>query len=157
MARHPCLIGLGMTFILSACASLLSSPSSALPEMRPVVAAADSTKTLTVKEGMVFYDSDLTPTRAMWFPPGTYALEAEDDAYRYMRAPSPVEMRVLDGIHVRSTKSAPGGIMIAKTKLRTRANPAAGYIDAEIGEKRIVWPMGAEFLHWQWIQWQKSF
>jgi hypothetical protein len=157
MTRHPGLIGLGMTFILSACAPLLSSPSSALPEMRTVVAAADSTKTLTVTEGMVFYDSDLTPTRAMWFPPGTYALEAEDEAYYYMRAPSPVEMRILDGLRVRSTNSAQGGIMIAKTKLRTRANPAAGYIDAEGGGKRIVWPMGAEFVHWQWIQWQKSF
>src|SRR5690242_10433980 len=50
-------------------------------EVHSIRAAADSSKTITVSDGMVFYNS--SHTAGIRFPPGTYTLEADDDDFWY--------------------------------------------------------------------------
>jgi hypothetical protein len=124
-------------------------------ESRSVRAAADEKKTITVPEGMVWYDA-ARATRGLRFPPGTYALEAEDDEYWYFRAPSPLEFRVFSGREVKDGRFIPGGIMLGKRTIKLV--PAAGYIDGERkDEKTMVWKLGRDFQRREKKDWRKSF
>ena len=123
-------------------------------ESRPVKAATDSKKTVTVPEGMVWYDAS-PPTRGLRFPPGPYVLEAEDADYLYFRSTSPLEMRVFKDGKVVDGHDIPGGIMLSKRFLSRI--PAAGYIDDEGSAKMMVWKLGRDFLRREGKDWKKSF
>jgi hypothetical protein len=76
---------------LAGCGALPPLDSTA-NEVRTIRPTADTSKTVSVPEGMVWY-STASRSSGLRFPPGTYALEAEDDDYLYFRAPSPLEFR----------------------------------------------------------------
>ena len=124
-----------------------------------VQAATDATKTLTVKEGMVFY-SDPSQAHGIRFPPGTYALEAEDSDYWYFRSPSPLEFRDSKNGAVTSARAVPGGIMIPRSFTKTLQNlvAGAGYTDGGSPTTRnMVWKLGVEFRRLEGTEWTKSF
>lgn len=123
-------------------------------ESRPVKSATDPKKTITVPDGMVWYDAS-PPTRGLRFPPGTYALEAEDADYLYFRSTAPLEMRVFKNGKAVDGRTVPGGIMLSK-QLLSRI-PAAGYIDDEGSSKMMIWKLGKDFLHREGKDWKKSF
>ncbi|MBS0630595.1 MAG: hypothetical protein JSS11_01675 [Verrucomicrobia bacterium] len=122
-------------------------------EDRPVQIAHDSTKTVTVIEGMVFYNG-LSQTRGLRFPPGTYTLEAEDAQYYYLRSPAPLEFRTFANGQSTDGRDIPGGIMIAK---QFNLIPGGGYIDGDKGQKVAIWKLGSEFLRIEGRYWTKSF
>ena len=124
-------------------------------ETRSVRPAADEKKTVTVPEGMVWYDA-ARATRGLRFPSGTYVLEAEDDEYWYFRSPAPLEFRVFSGREVKDARSIPGGVMLGKKTLKI--TPAAGYIDGDRrAEKMMIWKLGRDFLRREGKDWRKSF
>jgi hypothetical protein len=121
--------------------------------------ATDTAKTLTVKDGMVFY-SDPSQTHGIRFPPGTYALEAEDNDYWYFRSPSPIEFRDLKNGAMTSAKVVVGGIMIPRSFTKSLRNlvAGAGYTDGGSPTTRnMVWKLGVEFRHLEGTEWTKSF
>jgi hypothetical protein len=121
--------------------------------------AIDTTKTLTVKGGMVFY-SDPSQAHGIRFPPGTYALEAEDNDYWYFRSPSPLEFQDSNNGAVTSAKVVPGGIMIPRSFTKSVKNlvAGAGYTDGGSPTTRtMVWKLGAELRHLEGTEWTKSF
>ncbi len=121
--------------------------------------ATDATKTLTVKGGMVFY-SDPSQAHGIRFPPGTYALEAEDNDYWYFRSPSPLEFRDSNNGALTSAKDVPGGIMIPRNFTKSLKNllAGAGYTDeGSPMTKNMVWKLGGEFRHLEGTEWTKSF
>lgn len=122
-------------------------------EERTVRSASDTSRTITVPEGMVWYN--VGQTRGLRFPPGTYVLEAEDDSYWYFHASSPLEFRVFNGGNVTDAQNIPGGIMLGKVSLSMV--PAGGYIDAEGSKKMQVWKLGSDFLRREGRDWKKSF
>ena len=122
-------------------------------ESRVVQNAHDSSKTVTIVNGMVWYNLDRT--RGIRFPPGTYALEAEDADYWYFRSPAPLEFREFSGEHVTDAQSQAGGIMIAKAAINSV--PAGGYVNSDSSTKVVVWKLGGEFLGMEGRQWKKSF
>lgn len=123
-------------------------------ESRATRPASDPSKTVTVSEGMVWY---ATPSRSsgLRFPPGTYALEAEDDDYWYFRSPSPLEFRSFSNGRPNEEHTQLGGLMLGKRSLRRI--PAAGYVDADDSSKTMVWKLGGDFLTLEGRQWRKSF
>ena len=139
---------------------------SVLPPFDPMTAenltvqpATDATKTLTVKDSMVFY-SDPSQAHAIRFPPGTYALEAEDNDYWYFRSPSPLEFRDANNGAVTSTRSVPGGIMLSRNFAKSVQNlvAGAGYTDGGSPTTRnMVWKLGVEFRHLEDTEWTRSF
>jgi hypothetical protein len=110
-------------------------------------------ETFTVIEGMVFYDAS-PATRGLRFPPGVFALEAEDGDYLYLRSPAPLEFHVFKDGKAVDSRNIPGGIMVAK---HFSLVPAAGYIDTEGTKKMGVWKLGGEFLRIEGKYWKKSF
>ena len=88
-------------------AGAYSAESPLAQESRPVKAVTDPKKTVTVPEGMVWYDAS-PPTRGLRFPAGTYVLEAEDSDYLYFRSSAPLEMRVFNEATLRSLLTAAG-------------------------------------------------
>jgi hypothetical protein len=136
---------------LSGCGTLMLSPIA--NESRVVQTLTDATKTLTVPEGMVFYDSR-PPTQGIRFPAGTYAVEAEDADFWYLRSEAPLEFRDFDRGAVVAERTVPGGIMIAK---RFSMVPAAGYTDQGTGTKLMIWKLGQEFLMQEGKSWTKTF
>lgn len=122
-------------------------------ETRVVRSVSDASKTVTVQNGMVWYNT--THTRGLRFPPGTYALEAEDENYLYLRCPFPLEFKTFNGVSVTDARTIQGGIMIGKAKLS--AVPAGGYIDGEGTAKIMVWKLGGDFLSLEGLEWKKSF
>ena len=135
-------------------AGAYSAESPLAQESRPVKAVTDPKKTVTVPEGMVWYDAS-PPTRGLRFPAGTYVLEAEDSDYLYFRSSAPLEMRVFKDGKVVDGHDIPGGIMLSKRFL-TRI-PAAGYINDDGASKMMVWKLGREFLRREGSDWKKSF
>jgi hypothetical protein len=137
-----------------------AAPSFAGPETsqpRTVSRVTDATKTLSVKDGMVFYDRVLRPSRGIRFPAGTYLLEAEDASYWYLRSPVPLEIREFKSGEVVSSRTALGGIMLGKSFFKTIALPAAGYLDADGDGKVALWSLGGEFIRLEGSAWSKSF
>jgi hypothetical protein len=143
--------------LLSGCpaAPVLAGPETSQP--RTVSRATDATKTLTVKDGMVFYDRVISPSRGIRFPAGIYLLEAEDASYWYLRSPSPLEVREFKSGKVASSRTALGGIMLGKSFFKTIGLPAAGYLDAEADGKVALWSLGGEFIRLEGSAWSKSF
>lgn len=144
-----------LALVLSGCAALGPIASPVATEVRTVSPVADATKTLTVKDGMVFYDRDAS--HGIRFPPGIYTLEAQDASYWYPRAPSPLERREFRSGQVSQSGAAPGGLMIGKSTLGTVVLPAAGYTDGENGDKVLIWKLGGEFVRLEGKYWSKSF
>lgn len=137
--------------ILAACGTVKLDP--AWLETRTVHTASDAKKTVTVRDGMVFYDSS-PPTRGIRFPSGTYTLEAEDADYWYLRSSAPLEFHVFKDGKLVDGRNIPGGIMVAK---HFSMVPGAGYIDGEGATKMAVWKLGGEFLRMEGKYWTKSF
>lgn len=144
--------------LLVACLSLPVAAFALNPvtsEVRSVRPTTDEKKTVTVPEGMVWYDA-ARPTRGLRFPSGTYALEAEDDEYWYFRSPELLEFRVFSGRDVKDARSIPGGVMLEKKTLKLV--PAAGYIDGDRGAKKMmIWKLGRDFMRREGKDWRKSF
>jgi hypothetical protein len=147
------LLGVGVAFgCLVACGGLELNPS--VNEPRSVRLEQDRSKTLTVVQEMV-WDDKSHATREIRFPAGTYALEAEDADYWYMRAPAPLNLRDFKkGVQTES-HNIRGGIAIGK--YTTRSVPAAGYIDGQESSRILIWKLGKEFLSREGKDWRKSF
>jgi hypothetical protein len=133
MRRAVLATWLAIAFLATACGALGPIASPIAREERTVTAATDTTKTLTVKDGMVFYDRVVDPSHGIRLPPGKYTLEAQDASYWYLRAPAPLETREFKSGKVSESHSALGGIMIGKSMVKTLVLPAAGYADGENG------------------------
>ena len=146
-------MGIGVAVAcLSACGGLELNPS--VNEPRSVHLEQDPSKTLTVVQEMVFGDKSHA-TREIRFPAGTYALEAEDADYWYMRSPVPLNLRGFNkGVQTES-RNIRGGIAIGK--YITRSVPAAGYIDGQESSRILIWKLGKDFLSREGKDWRKSF
>ena len=146
-------MGIGVAVAcLSACGGLELNP--AVNEPRSVHLEQDPSKTLTVVQEMVFGDKSHA-TREIRFPAGTYALEAEDADYWYMRSPVPLNLRGFNkGVQIES-RNIRGGIAIGK--YTTRSVPAAGYIDGQESSRILIWKLGKDFLSREGKDWRKSF
>ena len=137
---------------LSACGGLELNPE--VNEPRNVRLERDPAKTLTVVQEMVFDDKSHA-TREIRFPAATYAVEAEDGDYWYMRSPLPLNLRDFKkGVQTES-RHIRGGIAIGK--YTTRSVPAAGYIDGQESSRILIWKLGKEFLSREGKDWRKSF
>ena len=146
-------MGIGVAVAcLSACGGLELNPS--VNEPRSVHLEQDPSKTLTVVQEMVFGDKSHA-TREIRFPAGTYALEAEDADYWYMRSPVPLNLRGFNkGVQTES-RNIRGGIAIGK--YTTRSVPAAGYIDGQESSRILIWKLGKDFMSREGKDWRKSF
>jgi len=142
---------IAMPAFLAGCGTLQLNPVTS--ETRSVQAVADAAKTITVSEGMVWYDG-APPTRGLRFPPGTYVLEAEDADYWYLRSTAPLEFHVFRGGQAVDARNIPGGIMIAK---HFSMVPGAGYIEGEGSSKMMIWKLGKDFLNREGRDWKKTF
>lgn len=143
---------LACLLFVAGCGTLQMDP--VAEDKRAVRPASDTTKTVTVKDGMVWYNAS-PPTRGVRFPPGTYVLEAEDDDYWYLRSPAPLEFKVLRNGEATFAGNVPGGIMIGKSLLRIV--PAAAYADGDGSTKVMTWKLGNNFLRLEGSAWRKSF
>jgi hypothetical protein len=146
-------MGIGVAVAcLSACGGLELNPS--VNEPRSVHLEQDPSKTLTIVQEMVFGDKSHA-TREIRFLAGTYALEAEDADYWYMRSPVPLNLRGFNkGVQIES-RNIRGGIAIGK--YTTRSVPAAGYIDGQESSRILIWKLGKDFLSREGKDWRKSF
>ena len=136
---------------LSACGGLELNP--LVNEPRTVRLETDRSKSLTVVHEMVWTDKSHA-TREIRFPAGTYALEAEDADYWYMRSPAPLTLRDFKkGVQTES-RNIRGGIAIGK--YTTRSVPAAGYIDGQESSRILIWKLGKDFLSREGKDWRKS-
>jgi hypothetical protein len=137
---------------LGGCGGLELNP--LVNEPRTVRFERDPSKTLTVVHEMEWRDKSHA-AHALEFPTGTYALEAEDADYWYMRAPAPLTMRSFKkGVQIES-RSIRGGIAIGK--YTTRSVPAAGYIDGQEASRILIWKLGKDFLGREGQDWRRSF
>jgi hypothetical protein len=123
-------------------------------EERPVHVANDAAKTVTVIDGMVWYDTS-PAAHGIRFPPGVYVLEAEDADYRYFRSPAPLEIRIFKDGKIVDGRNIPGGIML--TKHIYSLIPGAGYIDDTDSKKIMLWKLGGNFLVLKGKNWKTSF
>jgi hypothetical protein len=89
------------------------------------------------------------------FPPGVYALEADDDDYWYFRSPASLEFRTFENGKPIEENTKPGGIMLGKRSMRLI--PAGEYVDGDGSAKTMVWKLGGDFLAMERRQWRKSF
>jgi len=122
-------------------------------DTRVVRNAHDSSKSITIVNGMVWYNLDRT--KGIRFPPGTYSLEAEDADYWYFRSSAPLEFRDFSGGRVTDAQSKAGGIMIAKAGMNMV--PAGGYVPGDGSTMVMVWKLGGDFLGMKGREWNKSF
>ena len=121
---------------------------------RPVSAAQDPAKVLTVVNAMELCDSPVK-IRCMQVAAGTYALEAEDGSYLYFRAPEPIRFRQVNP-DVTNESKIPGGLMLGKSTFSP--TPAGAYIlGSGLGEKVWVWRLGPDFMAREGTDWKKSF
>jgi hypothetical protein len=146
-------MGIGVALAcLAACGGLELNPS--INEPRSVHLEQDPSKTLTVVQEMVWGDKSHA-TREIRFPAGTYALEAEDADYWYMRSPVPLNLRGFNkGVQTES-RNIRGGIAIGK--YTTRSVPAAAYIDGQESSRILIWKLGKDFMSREGKDWRKSF
>lgn len=145
------LIVVGLPVFLAGCGLQQLHP--VTHELRSVTRPAVRGKSITVSEGMVWYDSPRRD-RGIRFPPGRYELEAEDDDYWYFRSPEPLEFRDFDNGQMVSARNIPGGLMVAKG---FNTLPGGGYIDGDGGTKTLVWKLGRSFLRFEGAVWKKNF
>ncbi len=149
--RQLTIVFVAAAALLTGCGTFQLNPVAS--EARVTTPAVDLTKTVTVPDGMVWYDS-AQPTRGLRFPPSTYVLEAEDTDYWYFRSLEPLELRIFKGGENVERRAVPGGMMVAK---RFNTVPGGAYIDGERTIKIMVWKLGAEFLAREGKQWTRNF
>ncbi len=137
---------------VSGCAGIQPSP--LVNERRSVHMEQDQSKTVIVLHEMVFYDAS-PPAHALRLPAGTYALEAQDGEYWYMRCGAALGLEAFRKGGRVDDRSIPGGIMIGKYSFR--AVPAGGYIDGDGPAKILVWKLGGDFMSREGKDWKKSF
>ena len=123
-------------------------------EIKPVSEVSNPDKTVSIPEGMVFYDSR-PPTQGIRFPEGIYVLEAEDEDYFYFRSPKPLEFKSFQGKRIVNEEEKNGGLTISKKLFKMM--PAGGYVNAEEGNKRLVWKLGSEFLSREGKSWERNY
>jgi hypothetical protein len=105
-------------------------------------------------ERMVWYNQPRNPTRGIRFPAGTYRLEAEDDEYRYFRAPSDVEYRIFRDGRAVDGRFMPGGLFLGKTIWK--AVPAGAYLSVDPTTKVATWNLGRNFLKLEGKLWGRK-
>lgn len=159
ISRHMRWLLPAISVFFAACGALppVANPTPTSPIIRVVSSVSDAKKTLTVNDGMVFYDEARAPSHGIRFPPGVYVLEAEDASYWYLRAPSPLELRDFKSGRVISDREVPGGIMIGKSFMKTIGLPAAAYKDDGKESKALIWQLGGEFVGLEGSQWSRTF
>jgi hypothetical protein len=146
-------MGIGVALAcLAACGGLELNPS--INEPRSVRLEQDPSKTLTVVHELV-WDDKSHATREIRFLTGTYALEAEDADYWYMRSPAPLNLREFKKGVQTGSHNIRGGIALGK--YTTRSVPAAGYIDGQESTRILIWKLGKDFLSREGKDWRKSF
>jgi hypothetical protein len=150
--RHAVMLFVASLACLPGCGGIPLSPLT--NDRRTVHLEQDASKSLTLKDDMVFYDSS-HPTHGIRFPAGMYVLEAEDDEYLYLRASHPLEFKDYKKGGKVDTRRIVGGIMIGKYLFR--AVPAAAYIDGEGSTRILVWKLGSDFINREGKDWTKSF
>jgi hypothetical protein len=138
--RGPAAVAL-LAYLIVSCAALPLNP--VISEVRGVRATHDEAKTVTIRDGMVFYDGPAR-TRGVRFPPGVYILEAEDDTYWYFRSTMPLELRVFRDGKVIESHDGDGGLMLRRAPIAATAGGA--YLDSGSTSKLMVWKLGGEFL-----------
>jgi hypothetical protein len=146
-------IGL-FTIILFPLVSLCQTANPLTQESREVEITNDPDKTVTVFEGMVWYNSR-RPTHGLRMPAGTYVLEAEDKNYLYFRSEAPLEMRTFKNGKVVDGRNLKGGVMLNE-KWLSRI-PAACYIDEGESSKLMIWKLGKSFIRREGKDWEKNF
>jgi hypothetical protein len=144
---------------LIAAAALLGGcvlPLSPLTNKAHVVSPlTNQTNAVVFKEPMVWYDQTFAPTRGIRFPQGTYLLEAEDSEYRYFRAPSRIEYRVLQNGQVTDDHFMPGGLFLSKTLINLV--PAGAYLSVDEHTNVLTWKLGGDFMGMEGGRWSKNF
>jgi hypothetical protein len=143
-----------LTVLLVPALVVYSAESPLTNETRTVRPATDPKKTVTIPDGMVWYDAS-PPTRGIRFTPGIYTLEAEDDDYLFFKSAAPLEIRVFKEGKAGDAREIPGGIMISK-RFISRI-PAAGYMNGEGPAKVMIWKLGRDFVRREGKDWKKSF
>jgi hypothetical protein len=146
--------GLALAVFLSgSCEAQLSPVEATRVVVTPV---AQSSKTLTLNEAMVFFDQGgfLSPNRGLRLREGTYILEAEDDDYLYYKAPQQIEYRVFRDGKVVDGRFLPGGIYLSKSL--SILNPAGAYLAVDDTHKTLMWKLGTEFLHFEGSKWKRD-
>jgi hypothetical protein len=156
--------GLGSTAIaMAVIASIAGSLSCSLirldpvtAEQRKVTAAADEAKTITLSEPIVWLNAPAhRASKAVRLPQGRYTLEAEDEEYLYFRAPSAIEMRLLEQGRPIEGPDIPGGLALGKAFFP--ATSPAAYIDVDTDHKMLVMKLGYDFMQMRGKQWEQSF
>jgi hypothetical protein len=150
--RHLAVLLIASIVCLPGCGGISLNPLTS--ERRTVHFEQDASKTITVKEDMVFYDSS-HPTHGIRFPAGIYVLEAEDEEYLYLRSSRPLELKDYKKGGKVDTRHLQGGIMIGKYLFR--AVPAAGYIDGEGSTRVLIWKLGSDIINREGKDWTKTF
>ncbi len=143
-----------LTILLFAAANLGYAANPLTQESREVDLISDPDKTVTVFEGMVWYNSR-RPTHGLRMPAGIYVLEAEDENFLYFRSKTPLEMRLFKNGKVTDGRNLEGGVMLNK-KWLSRI-PAACYIDEVDSTKLMIWKLGKSFIKREGKDWEKSF
>ena len=123
-------------------------------EDRVVRTIDDGKKRVIFEECMVWYDN-LTPTRGIRFPEGTYTLEAEDDEYYYFAAPAQLEYRVFRYGKVVDARKMPGGLYLGKKAFKMV--PAGAYLSVDNQNKTFTWKLGSDFLLMEGRKWKKNY
>ncbi|HTX21949.1 MAG TPA: hypothetical protein VMD27_08860 [Candidatus Aquilonibacter sp.] len=124
-------------------------------ETRTVSPLSYQTKSVTLKEPMVWYDTAFALTKGIRFPDGTYLLEAEDNEYFYFQAPRQIEYRTLQNGSITGDRLAPGGIFFKRGAYNIV--PAGAYISVDERTKTLTWKLGADFLDMEGSGWTKNF
>ena len=137
--------------LLAACGGLELNP--LVNEPRTVHFETDPSKTLTVIRDMVWEDKSHA-AHEITLPAATYALEAEDADYWYMRAPVPLRYKEFKKGVPMESRNLRGGIAIGK--YMTRSVPAAAYIDGQESSRILIWKLGKDFLGREGKDWRRS-
>ena len=124
-------------------------------EARVVSPLPSQTNAVVFKEPMVWYDQALFPTRGIRFPEGTYRIESEDSEYRYFRAPSQIEYRVLQDGKVTDARFMPGGLFLSKRAFDLV--PAGAYLFVDEYTNVLTWKLGGDFMGMEGGRWSKNF
>jgi hypothetical protein len=150
--RHPKVLSWVLLACLSGCGGIELNP--VINEPRVVHFDKDPSKTLTVVHDVVLKDKTRV-AHEITFPAGTYALEAEDGDYWYMRSGVPLRYLEVKKGAPPEARSLRGGIAIGK--YTTRSVPAAGYIDGQESARILIWKLGQDFLSREGSDWRRSF
>jgi hypothetical protein len=142
-----------LSVALAGCITLPSVSS----DERAVQPASDPSKVVEFINPVVWLDRpEPFATRGVRLMPGRYELEAENEDYRYFRAPSPIEMRILDGGKIVDGRDIPGGLALAKSAFNVV--PAAAYVDVGLESARMhVMKLDQVFMALEGEEWKKSF